>query len=190
LEPFYRLGADIVVLQEIRQSEVELFSDATSCVWLGPATGKGIAVIGYNGWSLEEPLACSERWFLPAVAVRGSDRLHIVAVWVADERGSYIAPTLRALECVRDFVSGGRAIIIGDFNANVAWDRTGSASKYGFGKQLGVLKDLGFTSVWHHSQGDDHGAEMTPTRFQARREASPYHVDYAFTSPSSRWAWR
>ncbi len=182
MEAFSRLKSDIAVLQEVRQADLIDFPGATSYRWIGPTDGAGVAVIGFDGWTIEQPLICAEEWFLPTIATRGPDRVTILAVWVKPDGGNYIAPTVRALNSLKDFLSGASTIIAGDFNANAAWDGTASASKYGFRRQLGLLTEMGFSSLWHHQSGEGHGSESQATRYQGRKEALPYHVDYAFVS--------
>jgi endonuclease/exonuclease/phosphatase family metal-dependent hydrolase len=179
---FARLAADIVVLQEVREEDLWDFPGASSQRWIGPNGGAGLAVLGFNGWMVEAGPPCAEEWFLPVVVSRGDVRLKVLALWVKPVGGSYVTSAVRGLKSLEHFLLATDAVVIGDFNANASWDGTTSASQYGFRAQLALLSQGGFTSVWHHTHDEQHGSESEATRYQYRREALPYHVDYAFVS--------
>ncbi len=180
---FSTLQADIAVLQEVLEKDIWDFPGASTPLWIGPPGGKkGIAVLGFNGWIIEAGPPCTEQWFLPVIASRGNTRLRVLALWVKPEKSSYIPSAMRALKSLTDFLSEPATVVIGDFNANISWEGTRSASQYGFRAQLELLRQSGFTSVWHHVRDEQHGSESAGTRYGERREAKPFHVDYAFVS--------
>lgn len=174
------LTPDIAILQELRDVDLPMFDGVGSTIWAGPEGKKGVAIVGLNGWTLEQHAPLTERWLVPVVASRGAIRLNLVGVWAADTDG-YVAPAIRALGALEAFVQEQSCIVAGDFNANVIWDK-GRSPERRFGEFIGLMGRCGLTSAWHHAWSETPGAETGVTIHHMWSEAKRHHVDYAFVS--------
>lgn len=176
-----RLKPDIAILQEVRPECLAYAALGASSLWTGDVGQKGLAVVAYNGWRLEPaPVQVQERWFLPAVARRGDEAVHLVAVWV-DSSAECAPPTLRALETLKPFIEAESTIIAGDFNQTVTLDRRKGKGRR-FSEVLAVLERLGLISAWHFHAGEAHGKESEPSLYWTWNREKPFHIDYAFSS--------
>jgi exodeoxyribonuclease-3 len=116
--------------------------------------------------------------------VEGPTPFHLVALWAhygfAPLRKSTRGPTLRALTAYRNFLTKSPAIIAGDFNNHVRWDKPGKV--WSHARAVAACERLGLVSAYHAFEGVEHGAERHPTFFwRTRSEDGPtYHIDYAF----------
>lgn len=93
----------------------------------------------------------------------------------------YVAPGIRALESLSDFIDRPAAVVAGDFNANVIWGKRSGKGRR-FADILKLTEDKGLASAWHHANRESHGSETRAPIFHMWSEAKPYHVDYAFVS--------
>lgn len=175
------LRPDIAVVSEVGEADLRALPKDVSAVWAGdPQGGKGLAVLGFNGWDLTACPPCEERWFLPVKAVRQARALRVLGVWTLPAK-DYVSPTVRALAQLGDFLAGGESLCAGDFNQNVRWDSGRSAPRR-FAHVLDRFEALGLTSVWHEHRAETHGAETEATHFHRWSPQSPYHIDYVFAS--------
>ncbi|WP_340646195.1 endonuclease/exonuclease/phosphatase family protein [Phenylobacterium sp.] len=175
------LAPDIAVVSEVGEADLHALPQGVSAVWTGdPQGGKGLAVLGFDGWGLTPAPSCEERWFLPVTAVRQNQTLRVLGVWTLPAK-DYVAPTVRALTQLGDFLAEGDSLCAGDFNQNVRWDPGRSPSRR-FAHVLERFEALGLRSVWHEHHGEAHGAESQATHFHRWSSQSPYHIDYVFAS--------
>lgn len=93
-----------------------------------------------------------------------------------------------AVEHYCEFLLAGPAIVAGDFNHNVRWDKP--RGKFNFATTVSRLAQLDLISAYHAHHGAAHGEERHPTLFwRNRKQDGPsYHVDYCFIPP--RWQQR
>lgn len=182
-----RLKPDIAVLQEVRPDCLRYAALDASSHWLGDLGQKGLAAIGYNGWDLKPAgIDLADPWFLPLTATKGDVRLHVVAIWV-DSRKPCVPPTLRALASLRDFIHAAPTVLAGDFNQSVALDRRRGPGRR-FADVLSVLESYRMTSAWHTAKNEAHGQESAPTFYHLWNEQKPFHIDFAFSTPTCRVA--
>jgi exonuclease III len=174
------LNPDILILQEVRRTDLEDLPDGTSFQWVGLAGKKGLAVLGRNGWSVDLGGEIAERWFLPVVLARGDVRLRAVGVWSAKADG-YARPTVRAMEALAEFLLAERCFVVGDFNASSVFDKKYPAASH-FARIVQALESKGLRSAWHHFRIEQFGAESTATFHMYRQREKAYHLDYAFLS--------
>jgi hypothetical protein len=176
------LAPDIAVLSEVKEQDLEPFRPTASVAFAGASPKKGVAVVGFNGWQIEQVHPIEQKWFLPVVARRGSVHINVLAVWVIPTT-NYVEPTLNELMRRREFLSREQAIVTGDFNHNVIFDK-GRRGKRRFAAALEMFSELGFASVWHETKKEPHGNESSKSLFHMYNEAKAYHIDYAFASKS------
>lgn len=170
---------DIAVLSEVSKKTSALVGNDVSAVWTGTHEDYGLAVMGRNGWKIERvgPIV-EERLFLPVRAVRGSVERHLVGVCVKKD-GDYVAPTLRAISTLSNFISEKAAVLAGDFNQSVWFDSKRKQEAH-FAQVLNVLDHLNLVSAWHTFQEESPGAEAAPTYFHQRNRKQGFHIDYVF----------
>jgi hypothetical protein len=91
-------------------------------------------------------------------------------------------PTLLALRAYANFLTVRPAILAGDLNNHVRWDKPGKASKHA--NTVAACAALGLTSAYHAFNGLAQGAERHPTLYwrDRTRTGPTYHIDYAFVS--------
>jgi endonuclease/exonuclease/phosphatase family metal-dependent hydrolase len=89
-------------------------------------------------------------------------------------------PALLALDRFADFLSERAAIMAGDLNNHVRWDRPGKASNHA--GAVAVSAALGLVSAYHEFFGLEQGAERHPTLYwRDRARSGPrFHIDYVF----------
>lgn len=175
---------DVAVLSEVGAECVELMGGSSHAAWIGARGKRGLAVVGLNGWQIEDKSDddAPERLFLPVIAKRADEEVRVLGCCVKNDSG-YALPVLGALERYRDFLREGPTIVAGDFNLTVRLDAKRSAARR-CQPVMDGLADLGFKSAWHEHSGEDYGAESIPTHFwrwQATPEAA-FHIDYIFAS--------
>ena len=158
----------------------------TEPVWIGDNPSKGIGVFAFNGYRvcLDPAHASRLRYVLP-VRISGPARINLLAVWAQNAsagitRKHQPGPLRLALTRYRSFLEEGPAIIAGDWNNNVIWDRPGWRINHR--NVLRALEGLDLVSAYHAAMNEDQGQETIPTHYwRDRREDGPtYHIDYIF----------
>jgi exodeoxyribonuclease-3 len=91
-----------------------------------------------------------------------------------------VGPLRRSLDEYGDFLQEHPAVVAGDFNDNVQWDKPKKANNHG--SNVSKLATLGLRSAYHHCRGESQGAELEPTIFWRDRkfDGPRYHIDYCF----------
>jgi exodeoxyribonuclease-3 len=87
---------------------------------------------------------------------------------------------MRAINTYRPFIQNGPAVVAGDFNDNVLWDKPKKLNNHGL--NVSALTALGLQSVYHQSRGVSQGEEPEPTIYWRNRaiDGPRYHIDYCF----------
>lgn len=176
------LEPDIAVLSEVKAQHLAGLNPAPEFVFAGASPQKGVAVVSWNGWELEQSQPVEQNWFLPVVARRGSAQINILAVWVKPTK-NYVEPTLNELDRLKEFLSHEHVIVTGDFNQNVMFDK-GRKGRRRFSVALEMFSELGLASVWHVTKNETHGEESSKSLYFVYDEARGFHIDYAFASKS------
>ena len=95
-------------------------------------------------------------------------------------------PMRQALRRYDGFLRSSLAIVAGDFNNHVRWDKPGWPINHS-----GAVRDLehlGLVSAYHVARGVEAGNEPEPTNFRYSRATGGYHIDYVFMP--EEWASR
>lgn len=161
--------------------------DCTS-VWIGANRDKGLAVLAFNGYRarLADELYRKSLRFIAPVRIEGPLRFNLLAVWAQNfsdgiRRKRQPGPLRLALtRDYRAFLGEGPAVVAGDFNNNIFWDRPGYLINHAH--TVTLLERYGLVSAYHHARGEAQGAEREPTHYwrDRRKDGPTYHIDYIF----------
>lgn len=181
-----RLSPDIAIVSEITRRDYMAF-DQSSALWAGASNqrGKGLALIGFNGWQLDGGQVEDSQFVLSSTARRGGEKIKIIGVWSKKVSNSYVSHIAECIEGNSSFASQN-LIIAGDFNANPVFD-SGRRPEKSFARIVNYLSDLEIKSIWHEVSGDEHGQEGEGTLFWMWKEDRKYHIDYVFASAPVRF---
>ena len=191
LDALMALCPDVAVISEcadphrLRTRGVTLPADM-DMVWIGSNPDKGLGVFGFNGCRVQLDEAYNPRHRLIApVRVSGSHDLNLLAVWAQNandgiRRKDEIGPLRLSIEGYRSFLKGDQAVIAGDFNNHIYWDRPGWAINHQ--NTIDDLAQIGLVSGYHARWGIDCGEELHPTHYWRDRtkDGPRYHIDYIF----------
>lgn len=191
LDALLALRPDVAVISECAEpARLERLSRAWPIehdpIWIGNNPTKGLAVLTFNGYRarLAENFAPYLRHIAP-VHIDGPMRFNLLAVWAqnANEgsiRKHQLGALRRALTRYRDFLTHAPAIVAGDLNHNVIWDKPGWRINHA--TTVDTLGRLGLVSAYHAITGEAQGRETTPTIYwrDRARDGPTYHIDYVF----------
>lgn len=191
LEALRSLAPDVAVLSECARPDIVaeragLANLGAESVWIGDNRHKGLAVLGFNGYrvALDERYKASHRYVAP-VRVSGRRRFNLLAVWAQNFSGGVTrkrqpGPLRLALHRYRGFLAEAPAVVAGDFNNNLIWDKPGWLMN--FSHTVETLGGLGLGSVYHHVTREAFGKESAPTIYWRDRikDGPTYHLDYVF----------
>lgn len=119
------LHADVVVIPECSSSSALGRELGVSFLWRGDYPGKGLAVVGFNGWRVEPlPAAVDLPWVLPVRvhAPDGRAAFDLLAIWTVarkDGRPNYAGQIKLALETWAAALAEGNVAVAGDFNCSL-----------------------------------------------------------------------
>ncbi len=155
-------------------------------VWIGDNPDKGLAVLAREAYrlTLADDYDPSLRFIAP-IRVEGPAAFNLLAVWAQNAsaglyRKGEPGPLNLALARYRGFLSDGPAVVAGDLNNNIFWDKPGWAMNHA--DAVAELGELGLVSAYHETRGEPQGAERTPTHFwrDRKKDGPTYHLDYIF----------
>lgn len=115
--------------------------------------------------------------FLP-LKVTGLRSFHLLAVWALNFRATSRLTMPDALQWYRSFLSRSDAVVAGDFNNSVFWDRSGKRTN--FAGIADTLSQVGLASAYHVATGEHFGQERQATLWFLKRPHQRYHIDYCF----------
>ncbi|HEX8244715.1 MAG TPA: hypothetical protein VF541_14510, partial [Longimicrobium sp.] len=154
------LAPDISVVQECARP-----ADGTPGVcWVGDNPLQGVAVLAGEGWSVE-PIAVAEdvkKWVRP-FRVTGAASFTLVAVWALPDRGSYSRAVCHGIDALAELITGGQAVVAGDFNANPVFDR--KRRDWTYATIEARLHALGLASAYHEFHREMPGEETRATYY-------------------------
>ncbi len=195
IDSLLSLRPDVAIIPEAAAPErlvgrAAALTDA-SLVWIGKNSNKGLLIAGFGPTVLDmSPHRYDSRlhWMAP-VAVNGipgfGQPLHLLGVWAQnaneDNRRKGNPGFLQdALKRYRKFLRAAPAIVAGDFNNHVIWDRPGWRMNHA--NEIRALSHLGLVSAYHVSRGVRAGEEPEPTLYwrDRSRDGPTYHIDYMF----------
>ena len=87
-------------------------------------------------------------------------------------------PLRQALRQYDGFLRSAPAVVAGDLNNNVCWDKPGWRINHA--NAVRDLARLGLVSAYHVARSVEEGSEPEPTYFQHYRATAGYHIDYVF----------
>jgi exodeoxyribonuclease-3 len=155
-------------------------------VWIGDNPDKGLAVLARKGYrlSLAEDYDPSLRFIAP-IRVEGPAAFNLLAVWAQNFSGGVTrkdqpGPLRLGLDRYRRFLTDGPAVVAGDLNNNIFWDKPGWPINHA--DAVDILADYGLVSAYHETRGEPQGAERTPTHYwrDRKKDGPTYHLDYIF----------
>jgi exodeoxyribonuclease-3 len=157
----------------------------TSSVWIGDNLNKGLGVFTFGSFTAKQSQIYTYHFphILP-VHIHGPTQFNLLAVWACHaHRHSYEVrqgPLMRAMTAYRSFIENGPAVVAGDFNDNVLWDKPKRLNNHG--TNVGTLHTFGLKSAYHQSRNVEQGQELEPTIFWRNRKVDGprYHIDYCF----------
>lgn len=187
LDALSRLDADILIVQEcedpVRSGDERYLEWAGHHLWHGTTKNKGIGVFSRHGLSLKtEPLDLGPlKLFLPC---RVNEEWPLLAVWTQQANSptfGYIGQLWKLLQAHRSFLDHPLAMLAGDLNSNVCWDKWDRW--WNHSDVVSELGSLGLRSAYHEHFLEPQGQETHKTFFMHRNPSKGYHIDYLFRGP-------
>lgn len=187
------LDPDIAVVPECSRRHAEAYASSRGYSWLWrdgredalegsgrQSKGLGVFVRGLSALTLADEHEAEFSLLLP-VRVRGALSANLLAVWTKDhalgKEYSHAAGVCRAVERYGDFLSHPSALMVGDFNSNVIWDKMRTLNHSEADRRL---RNAGLSSAYHSFFSEGQGAETRPTHYFWRRRDRPFHIDYCY----------
>ena len=193
IDALMSLRPDVAVISEAARPErlvaqIPALADA-SLVWVGKYPDRGLLLAGFGTTVLEcdRNLHDDQLHHMVPVSVSGLPGLdtpiHLLGVCAQNSSGNNRrkdnpGPLRKALQQYEGFLRSAPAVVAGDFNNHVCWDRPGWPINHA--TAVCDLARLGLVSAYHTVRGLDAGNETEPTYFHHYRETSGYHIDYVF----------
>lgn len=175
------LAPDVAVIQECETPDRWPQGEYTSAVWHGKNQHKGLAVITFSNWRLDEceQLDPTIEYVLP-VHVTGPWTFNLMGVWTKESpiKGhSYIGQMQHAAHVYGDWLTSEKSTVIGDWNSNTQWDRPGRNCHAATVAQLAKYE---MTSAYHHYYHKAQGDEQHYTCYLTKNAERGFHIDYCF----------
>ena len=193
IDALMALRPDLAVISEAADRErliaqVPELAEA-SLVWVGENPNKGLLLAEFGTTLLEfDQHRHDDRlhWMAPVTVsgLPGLDQtVHLLGVWSQNasegkRRKDDPGYLLQALRKYDKFLRSAPAIVAGDFNNNVFWDKPGW--KMNHANEIRALANLGLVSAYHVSRAVEAGSEPEPTIYWHWQETNGYHIDYVF----------
>jgi exodeoxyribonuclease-3 len=177
-----RLKPDVLIVQECENLPSQFFSDA-EYHWVGHNDRKGLGILTF-GEKAKIDMSFNDKldYFLPLNLSSGQK---ILGVWSFTHRAGkrfgegHKGHVSDALDYYQDWLNDSdSAIICGDFNNSVIWDRGSKPSNFSSTHQK--LETLGFYSAYHKLRGESFGQESEDSLYHTKNQAKPYHIDYLY----------
>ena len=160
-----------------------------SAIWIGDNPRKGLGVFTFGSYRGELIARNRNNYpFIAPVEIGGPISFNLLAVWACHNKAnSYkarLGPLRRSLNEYNDFLQERPAVVAGDFNDNVQWDKPKKLNNHGL--NVSRLAALGLHSAYHHARSENQGEEKEPTIFWRDRKVDGprYHIDYCFIPTS------
>ncbi|WP_020210896.1 hypothetical protein [Gilvimarinus chinensis] len=193
--------ADILVIQECENpalSTQEYLHWAGDYLWIGQTRHKGLGIFAKKSHRLQ-PLDWSGSFSIPFLAsqlsaktwhtedlqsflpVMVDEDLTLLGVWTkqaGSDTFGYIGQLWKYLMIHLQDLPFRRGVIAGDLNSNVIWDR--SDRWWNHSDVLALLRQKGYSSVYHSCFAELAGQESQPTYYMHRNKEKGYHIDYCF----------
>ena len=171
---------DICFIQECEDLPLDFFPDYRY-FWTGRNSKKGLGILtkdknAFIDESHNEKLIN----FLPVNA----NGMKLLGVWAYNHRAvkfgtEFNGNTIDAIDFYKRWLnSSDQALISGDLNNSVIWDKPGNRNN--LVEINSQLETIGFSSSYHSLTGEVFGEEGKATLFHTKNESKKYHIDYIF----------
>lgn len=110
--------------------------------------------------------------------VSGPVAFNALLVWTRKEH-EYLHGLDVALTAYSEFLSTGPSVVLGDFNANAAWDNPRRPTDFSRVAQR-LASEFGLRSAYHTWFREPFGSETRATHYFWRQKARPFHIDFCF----------
>jgi exonuclease III len=174
--------ADVAIIQECEDPAYYSYDEVCyeNYIWTGERKQRGLAIFSKKNIELNQ-LDWPDYGLKHFIPCSLNGQLNLLAVWTknANDHG-YIGQLWKYLQFNSAALDVQNAIICGDLNSNAIWDRP--RRHWNHSHVVEILQSMNILSAYHHTWGDAHGAETTPTFYMYRNLEKPYHIDYIFLS--------
>ena len=184
LDALDTLQFDIAVIQECedpaRSTSASYKAWAENYLWARTNKNKGIGVFAAPEVKLQ-PVDLDLGQLQSFLPCRVQESFLLVAAWTRQANSptfQYIGQLWKFIQAHRSILSDQPAMIVGDLNSNVRWDKWDRW--WNHSDVVRELSELGLESVYHRARGLPQGSELEPTFFLQRNPLKSYHIDYAF----------
>lgn len=189
VERLMELRPDIAIIPESARPEIvkkknKQFNYFDAC-WIGYNDHKGLGVYSFTDLKLNIDTSYNPQFelFVPLEVSGNGYNFNLIGVWAFNYRPKNSqmkdhASTQFVLRHYKKFIKKQPTIIVGDFNNNVIWDKTGKENN--FQSAADSLKQLNLVSVYHSKEKIDFGKELHPTLIWRKNPETTYHIDYCF----------
>ena len=135
-----------------------------------------------ESWQPEDSLAERDEFELSGDFVNVQNTFHDVKQSVP----MVLGPTLLALRAYAGLLVEQPAIVAGDLNNHIRWDKPGKTSNHA--NAVAASAALGLVSAYHAFHELEHGAERHPTLYwrDRTRTGPTFHIDYIFVRGRQR----
>lgn len=183
-ESIQTLGADVLIIQECedpeKSSDLVYKNWATNYFWIGENKNKGLGVFADSHIKLSKLNweSNGEKYFLPCNV---NNDFNLLATWCHGANSptfGYIGQLWKYLQINKPKL--GKAIIAGDFNSNVIWDKWDRW--WNHTDVVRELEELGIESIYHSYFKETPGKESRSTFYLQKKLSKSYHIDYVFAS--------
>jgi len=176
------LNPDILIVQECEELPEDYFPNA-KYYWTGHTKTKGIGVVLFNNTAeIDSSFNNKLDYFLP---LNLSNGMRLLATWSFTHRAAgrfgegHLGHVSDAISYYREWLNGAeQAIISGDFNNSIIWDKGNKESNFKNTNQ--TLESLGFLSAYHDLTKEAFSEEKCPTLFHTKNREKTYHIDYIY----------
>ena len=187
------LQPDIAIISECAEPDIFLEKLAMShppekIIWIGSNPHKGLCVLAFNDYqiSLCDEYDASLRFVAPVI-VDGPRSFNLMGVWAQNNndnirRKDEPGPLRKSLDLYQHMLRDESAIVAGDFNNNIFWDKPGWLMNHA--DAVEVLRNFDLVSAYHEVHQEKQGGESIPTHYWRDRkiDGPTYHIDYVFLS--------
>jgi exonuclease III len=177
--------ADIIVIQECEdptRSTDEIYKKwaGDNYFWIGENKNKGLGLFAKSEYQLKklEWKAPKLRYFISCSV---NDSFNIIGLWChLDVKSNfhYIGQFSKYMKLHKTKFK--TAILAGDFNSNVFWDKKNRKWNHSF--VVSELQEIGIESLYHRYKMEEQGKETEATFYLTKKIDKPYHLDYIFAS--------
>jgi hypothetical protein len=166
------LGADILVIQECSQPDIEHLSRTSewSSSWFGKNHNKGLGILVKAPWVIREAQALKPQW-AGKLVIDGPASIELFSVWACKSKSpaqEYIEQVHLLLDIIEQTPLSPFAIVVGDFNSNSVWDSGYRLNNHT--AAVGRFRKLGMEGAYHEFFGDSQRAERHPTLWFRKNE--------------------